>query len=366
MVAERDIVILGSGSLARSICYSLATIRSPESVVTVVSRTLSSSVELCYVANVRATSSGTAVRFRARSVQGFTTESVFLVLREARPGIVVNCASYQSPWEKNHSPSAWTTLIDRAGFGVTLPLQTGVAVEAASAIANVDPAPLFLNSCFPDAVNPVLNAMGLPIFCGVGNVALLAASIREALQLDGESRLRVLGHHWHLHQPDNADDEALAWLDGTPVQGVGSLLRRQRAANRSELNLVTGHATALLLCGLACGREMWVSLPGPLGLAGGYPVRIQGRTIELDLPTDMWSQAFALNEHWAQRDGVRVENTGEVTFSEHSVCVIRSELPDFAGTLNVADIPAVCARLLELRSQLRRVRPDPSSSLRKE
>lgn len=355
-MTERDIVILGSGSLARSICYSLAAVCSAESVVTVVSRTSSSSAEVCYVANVRAALSSTPVRFRALSLQRYSAESIYSILRQARPWIVLNCASYQSPWERTYSPSAWTTLMSRAGFGITLPLQAAVAREASLAVVELESSPLFLNACFPDAVNPFLNAMGLPVFCGVGNVALLAASIQESLQLGRERRLQVLGHHWHLHPPDNEDDEALAWLDGTPIPGVGSLLRRQRAATRSELNFVNGHVTALLLTGLVVGREMHANLPGPLGLTGGYPVRIHGRTIELDLPTDMRSQAFTLNSQWAEQDGVRVENNGKVTFSESSVREIRSELPNFVGTVHVTEIPAICSQLLELRAHMRLMR----------
>ncbi|MEU7989574.1 hypothetical protein AB0B56_32390 [Streptosporangium canum] len=353
-MAERGIVILGSGSLARSICYSLAAVCAEECVVTVVSTTPSSSAEVCYVADVRAVSSGTPVRFRALSVGRYAAESISSILRQVRPRIVLNCASYQSPWEKTRAPSAWTALMNRAGFGFTLPLQAAVAVEAASAIAALDLPPLFLNACFPDAVNPLLKTLELPIFCGVGNVALLAASLRESLRPARGGRLQVLGHHWHLHTPDAAD-EALAWLDGTPVREVGPLLRRQRAAARSELNAVTGHVTALLLTDLVAGREVRTSLPGPLGLPGGYPVRIYGRSLALDLPASMPpAQAVALNSAWAERDGVSVEENGEVRFSAWASLAIRAELPDFPSTVHARDIPELCSRLLDLRDRLRR------------
>lgn len=354
VMAERGIVILGSGSLARSICYSLAAVCAEECVVTVVSTTPSSSAEVCYVADVRAALSGTPVRFRALSVDRYAAESISSILRQVRPRIVLNCASHQSPWEKTRAPSAWTALMNRAGFGLTLPLQAAVAIEAASAIAALDLPPLFLNACFPDAVNPLLKTLELPIFCGVGNVALLAASLRESLRPACGGRLQVLGHHWHLHTPDAAD-EALAWLDGTPVHEVGPLLRRQRAAARSELNAVTGHVTALLLADLVTGREVRTSLPGPLGLPGGYPVRIYGRSLALDLPASMPpAQAVALNSAWAERDGVSVEENGEVRFSAWASLAIRSELPDFPSTVHARDIPELCSRLLDLRGRLRR------------
>lgn len=353
-MAEHDIVILGSGSLARSVCYSLAIASPQESVVTVVSRTLSSSAEVCYIADVRAALGRTPVKFRPLSLERYSTDSISSILQQTRPLLVLNCASYQSPWEKLQSPSAWTTLMSRAGFGITLPLQAAVAIEASSAVARMASPPLFLNACFPDAVNPLLKALGLPVFCGVGNVALVAASLQESLRPDGEGRLQVLGHHWHLHTPANDADDALAWLDGIPVHGVGSLLRRQRAATRSELNLVNGLATALLLAGIVTGREMRTSLPGPLGLPGGYPVRVHRGAIELDLPERIsQSQALSLNNQWAERDGVRIEQGGKVVFSEHGALQIKSELPNFASTVPATDIPDICSQLLEVRSRLR-------------
>ncbi|MFF0250599.1 Tn3 family transposase [Streptosporangium sandarakinum] len=78
----------------------------------------------------------------------------------------------------------------------------------------LDSPPLFLNACFPGAVNPLLKTLGLPVFCGVGNVALLAASLRESLRPARGGRLRVLGHHRHLHTP--ADRSGKAALDGAP------------------------------------------------------------------------------------------------------------------------------------------------------
>ncbi|WP_189251077.1 hypothetical protein [Streptosporangium pseudovulgare] len=148
-MAGRGVVILGSGSLARSICYSPAAVCAAECVVTVVSTTPSSSAEVCYVADVRAASSGTPVPFRALSVDRYSAGSISPILRRARPRIVLNCASYQSPWERTRSPSAWTALMNRAGFGLTLPLQAAVAVEAASAIAALGPLPSSSTPAFP-------------------------------------------------------------------------------------------------------------------------------------------------------------------------------------------------------------------------
>jgi hypothetical protein len=89
VVAENDLVILGSGSLARSVSYSLATVCFAESTVTVVSRTPSSSAEVCYVANVRAALTGMPVRFRPASLEHYSADSIFSEHLEPRQPRVI-------------------------------------------------------------------------------------------------------------------------------------------------------------------------------------------------------------------------------------------------------------------------------------
>ncbi|MEE3922695.1 hypothetical protein V2I01_42960 [Micromonospora sp. BRA006-A] len=52
---------------------------------------------------------------------------------------------------------------------------------------------------------------------------------------------------------------------------------------------------------------MTASLPGPLGLPGGYPVRLTGGRTELRLPAELpVAQAVAWNTAAGRRDGVEV------------------------------------------------------------
>ncbi|WP_433539396.1 hypothetical protein ACQP10_19230 [Streptosporangium sandarakinum] len=124
---------------------------------------------------------------------------------------------------------------------------------------------------------------------------------------------------------------------------------------------MTGHVTALLLADLVTGREVRASLPGPLGLPGGHPVRIHGRSLALDLPADMPpARAVALNSAWAERDGVSVGRNGEVGFPTPASLAMRSELPDFPGTVCARDIPELRSRLPDLRDRLRRAQAAPA------
>lgn len=353
-VSERDVLIVGGGSLTRAVCYALATIGTAACTVTVVSRTGSNAAEVCYVANVRAALSTSRVRFRPVTVERYSAGTFGPILRELSPAIVLNCASHQSPWEGTHTPSAWTDLVRRRGFGFTLPLQAAIAVELSRVIATADAATQFLNACFPDAVNPVLKATGLPVLCGIGNVALLAATLQARLGLRDQAGLRVLGHHWHLHTPHRADHEAKVWLDGASVPGVTGLLAPQRSASRAELNIINGHVTALVLDALLSGREFLTSLPGFAGLPGGYPVRVRDGDIELCLPdTVTLEEAIALNQRWTALEGVQISEGGAVSLSTDDVHPV-AEAPEIPDRLHVTDLPEVCRQMLQLRSRLRR------------
>lgn len=368
-MAHHDALIVGCGSLTRAVCYALAVVGTTASTVTVVSREASNAAEVAYIANTQATLRGSPVRFQARSVSGYTADELARVLDEASPGIVLNCASYQSPWESTRASSAWTDLIRQRGLGFTLPLQSAVAVVLGQVIAARRDETLFLNACLPDLVNPVLKALGVPVFCGVGNVSLLAASLQAAFGLRTQTSLQVLGHHWHLHTPPQPDLEARAWLDGSPVSEVTDHLRPQRAARRSELNVINGQATASLLDALATGREFSTSLPSPGGLPGGYPVRVRDREIEPRLPSTVTlEQAIVLNENWASYDGAQVGRDGKVRLllpkkpdaefdamsdTELDTATTDPETGRIPELFHVTDLPEVCRRMLRLRSQLR-------------
>jgi hypothetical protein len=345
-----SVVLLGSGALARSVCYSLAVSAIPMTL-TVAARNGSKAAEIAYVGNVRAALSGSPVR--CRSVPSALSSPLELsrVLAATMPDIVLLAASYHSPCERLTNPSPWTALLDRAGFGLTAPLHALLAITAAEVVAQTGK-PRLLVASFPDAVNPIIAALGLPVFAGVGNAALLTASLRAALDVHPRTRVRMLAHHVHLDPPDSEDEEARAWLDDRQVPDVTSALAEQRTTDRNELNLIAGHSAALLIRDMLSGAEIHTNLPGPLGLPGGYPVRIADG-IELDLPSEVSkADAIAWNRAASLRDGVDIEGD-HVRFSESALDALEPHLSDLADGFPVDALDGIAKQLLELRTKLR-------------
>ena len=164
-----------------------------------------------------------------------------------------------------YQPSAWTQLLRSAGFGFTLLLQAAFAINFAEAVAGHSRPVFFINGCYPDAVNPLLRALDLPIFCGIGNIALLAATLRASLGLTPQQRLQVMAHHLQLYTPKPGVDEAQAWIDGKRCGNVGSLLVSQRTSSGLEVNKVIGCTGAVLLRDILDGRAVGTMCPAHLG-----------------------------------------------------------------------------------------------------
>ncbi|MEU6076822.1 saccharopine dehydrogenase NADP-binding domain-containing protein [Micromonospora sp. NPDC047074] len=347
------VVVVGSGSLARAVCHSTAVVADRPVTVTVVGRDAARSAEVAYVAGARAALSGTPARFRSAAVALDDDAELAALIADQTPDAVLHCASVQSPWESVTAPSGWTGLLAEAGFGATAPLHALLASRVAGAVRRSGVPARFLNACFPDAVNPILAARGLPIDAGLGNVALLTASMRAALGLGPGDRLRVLAHHVHLYPPAGPGEEALAWAGDVPVADVTGALAGQRACRRAELNAVTGHTAALLLRDWRPGAVVHTNLPGPNGLPGGYPVRITDDGMTLDLPAG-WDRARAIawNTRAGSREGIRVA-ADRVHFEGRAEAALRAYLPDLADGFPVAELESVAARLLDLRAGLR-------------
>ncbi|MEV4693100.1 potassium transporter TrkA [Micromonospora echinospora] len=365
----RHVVVAGGGRLARSLCHSLAAIHPPVPVrVTVLARDLDAALGLARAARVRATVTGTPVAFTARPFtaepgadpgEGYAADAASMA--RLRPDVLVCAASAQSPYERAAAPSAWTELIAAAGFGVTLALQAELVSRLAAALAGGAPDATLVNGAFPDAVNPLLAALDLSALCGIGNAATLAACLDAALGRPGPRRLAVLGHHAHLAAPGRDGDdtaEVRAWLDGRPVPDVTGLLADYRALPRPELNALAGHAGATLVAALATGTdEVAASLPGPLGLPGGYPVRFTGGRTELRLPAEVSvAQAVAWNTAAGRRDGVEVGG-GHVRYPERARAALSAYRPDLADGWHASELPDIAGRFTALRDHLRTVPP---------
>lgn len=322
-----EIAVTGSGSLASEILHALALSAKGPVSIALLGRDAARLGLLARSTAARATAVGGSVSVYPVVIDWENDAQICRTIAALRPKVLLHTASLQSPWSLG-GDDAWSRLVKDAGYGFTLPLQTVLALRIGRAIGKVSPATLFINACYPDAVNRVLKANGVAVGCGLGNVAILAAMFAADLAFEDDRRLRMIAHHAHVSagiENRNVEDAPLrAWLDDESIDDLAAKWLR-RASLPLNMNSIVGATAAPIVFAALDRRLPWKGhAPGPLGLPGGYPVIVSSDGIELDLPGELdLSESISLNMAAAIADGVAVNQNGDVALSPSSVRVLK-------------------------------------------
>src|SRR5215831_9975228 len=172
------------------------------------------------------------------------------------------------------------------------------APEAAGelrAVAQASPHSQFINCCFPDVANGIIAAMGLPVACGIGNIAILAHAFAGALEGAPQPTLKMLCHYqniqaWRRPPHERRAPAPRVWLDDVEVANVFSRFSGVQITPEPVID-ISGASGVTLALAMAQQRAWRGHVPGPGGLPGGYPVALEGGRLELDLPTDIDANA---------------------------------------------------------------------------
>jgi hypothetical protein len=348
------VLILGSGSLVRNICYALSSAGPQGMQIHVASRSESDVAEIVAVSSIRAAQSRSGLTFTGSSIQ-WSDDSLPQLLQDIQPSFVVHAASLVSPWEQRNPQSRWSQLLSRCGFGLTLPLQAVLALKTVRAIQQSAADCQLINASYPDGVNPLLAALGLPVLCGVGNIAILAAAYEACIPAG--VRFSMIAHHSDIGRIGATDrqrtDHIRVWLDDVETnESDPTFLKLMRQIRGAELNQVTGATVVSLLARLTSHGEFRCHLPGPNGLPGGYPVRFRSGRVFLDLPAGFsQSEAIAHNQEAGDREGVSVSRTGIVQFSEIAATALSELAPQIPASFPASEIDQVADQFIWLKGQ---------------
>ncbi|WP_270933495.1 hypothetical protein [Falsiroseomonas oryzae] len=356
-MAAVDIVICGTGSFAARILFDLAATAPRPVSVAVVGRNRDRLAWLRTAANARAALFGSGARVAEYCLPDLTTESVGPLLAELRPSVVANTASVQGGRVAIDRPDAWTRLVQEAGLACTALLQARISHDIARAVAQLAPTATFVNCCYPDVVNPMLKGAGLPIACGIGNVAILAHAFAGLLG-PGHPRLHLLAQHAALSafRRPAAQRSGVAplrlWIDGIEIGDVFERFAAVKLAPEPVID-VSGASGVPLFLALAAGAEWSGHVPGPNGLTGGYPVRLVGRRISLDLPPGVTEEeAIAWNRRFEAENGIIVGSDGVVRYVGRVEAALRAVSPDLAAGFSMSSFDAAYSAMAAVRARL--------------
>jgi hypothetical protein len=362
-----DILIAGTGSFAARILFDLAaTARTPVTVV-IAGRNASRAAWMRTAALARAAMFGRPVRVTVRLLDIERRDAVAALLAELRPKVVLQCASAQAAGVIAGRANRWTRMVAEVGLSLTAVFQARLSVLVARALATAAPDSLFINACYPDVANSMIAALGLPITCGIGNVAILANAFAG---VDGEKpaherqgQLRVLAQYRTI-APYRLPPEKRAGVAPPPRVWRGAAEYDDVAERFVSVQLtsepvidISGAAAVPLLHAISGDTDWQGHVPGPRGLPGGYPVKYRHGQLTLDLPPGLGeAEAIAWNAAFEQKSGLVIEE-GRARYTGAVEAALRGASPELASGFAMADLDQAYAAMSELRARLQEQSP---------
>lgn len=353
-----DILIFGTGNFAGRIALDLATTASEPVTVAIAGRNVERLNWLRTAGNARAAMFGRPARFVTHDVDLSGATAAAETITAVAPNVVVQAASFQSGSVISNQGNAWTRLVAEGGLSATAVLQAPLSIAVARAVKAVRPQAYFINCCFADVVNPLIAALGLPISCGVGNVAILANAFAGTLAPHAR-RLKLLAHYqnlapWRRPAETRTERSARVWIDEQEVENVYARFAAVQLTREPAIE-ISGASGVPLFLAMAHGRDWSGHVPGPHGLPGGYPVRLTSGTLDLDLPSALTrEEAIAWNLRYEEESGLVVSPDGRATYTGTLRERLQALSPALAGGFHVRDIAHVYRDMNDLRSRLER------------
>ena len=343
------VLVLGLGDLGRRIAVGMACSSRTGSIVL--------AGRDCEVtrSHVRMITACTSKQVQHNTVDGLDSVALRELIERVQPRVIVQCASLLSPWNLHERTDRLAGAMRKAGFALQLSAQLPVVTALMRAVRASGIPCAVVNCSYPDVTHPVLAAQGLAPDIGIGNAGMVLGLVRAALGPQAQP-VRVLAHHAHVGPIVSATRTSLltcvprVFVGEREVSNIDFLFAGQSIAMNRELNILSAaHALAIIDAMLPDARALETSAPGPLGLAGGWPVRIVNGHISLDLPKVVsQSECNAFQQIAARADGIeRIDSDGTTHFTEW----LREQLP--ADHRNLA-LPLHPDAALERHRQLKR------------
>jgi hypothetical protein len=362
MTEPADILLLGTGAFAGRIAFDLAATAPQPVRVVIAGRNQPRLDWLRTAANARAAIFGTAARFTTEAADLLRPDAPAELIGRLRPSVVVQAASVQTSAVIAATDDAWSRLVAEGGLSATAVFQAVVSAAVARAVRDVHPAAQMINCCFPDVVNGMLAAMGLPVTCGTGNVAILASAFAGALASEPGAAssarvgVKVLAHYqtlaaWRRPAAERSGPAPRVWMSGEEIADVFGRFGSVRLTPEPAIE-VSGAAGVPLILAMVTGREWSGHVPGPNGLPGGYPVRWRDGALTLDLPSGLsrdaatgWNTQFEAAGGLVL-EGTRARYTGRLEERLHALS------PLLSAGFDVLDLEQVHRDMQELRTRL--------------
>lgn len=273
----------------------------------------------------------------------YQVEKTAAVLDRMQPRVILSCVTLQSYWVISQLPPAVFQRLKGCGYGPWIPMHFTLNFRLMSAVKMAGLGTHVVTAAFPDATNAVLARVGLAPAVGLGNLDNFVPGLRrivaERMRVPaGAVAIYLVGHHvlrTALKYPELIECPPFAlriFVDSRDVSAEFD----GRSLLDEEVKLVAGFrndskvASSGVRNVLAILADSGVvgHAPGPRGLIGGYPVRLDRRGAEVVLPPGMTlEEAVDINVRGQVYDGIeRIEDDGTVVLTDRAMEGMRDVL----------------------------------------
>lgn len=341
---RKKILIVGAGNL----CLQILQILAPRNTfhLYVASLSLEKTTRLCNLVQLGALQLGVVSSITPLEMDLSDIARTAETFAQIKPDMIINCASLQSWRVITELPKPFFDALDLAQFGPWLPMHLAPAYNLMRAVRQSGIRVLTINAAFPDAVNTVLDKVGLAPDVGVGNVANLIPATRSAIAklascTPDQVQVKLIAQHYFSHYvpraglPRDANYSLSYRVKGVDCSGEfqdAEIFHRVRMDFRRlggvDGQFLTAASAVTVISNIFSLDEVEVHAPGPHGLPGGYPLRIGMGQVLLSLPYGVSrADAIAINQRCQSQDGIHSINPdASVTFEPEQMAIMETLL----------------------------------------
>jgi hypothetical protein len=273
----------------------------------------------------------------------YNIEQTSEIIFKYKPEIIYSAVSLQSWWVINTLPKKVFEKLDLARFGPWFPMHLTLVYKLMQAIKQTGLDIKVINSAFPDATHTVLDKVGLAPTIGIGNVANPVPSIRSSIAYWLARPMKdvtvfFFAQHYVSHYlprfgtTGGAPYFLKAMVEGEDVTDAvnieevfADIPNRFRRPGGRDGQILTASSAAAITLAVADDTGEIMHAPGPSGLPGGYPVRVDRNGGKVILPKGLTLEAaIHINEEGQRYDGIdRIDQDGTVHYTENSVAIMK-------------------------------------------
>lgn len=285
------------------------------------------------------------------------------IINEFQPDVIIQGAVMHTWHLIRKLPKDVYAKISSATLGAWLPAQLALTYHLMLAVDQSNVTPHVINTSLSCLVNPALASVGLAPTIGIGNVELMQPAVKlnvsRIMDVPQEHvDVSLIAHHnWWVY-PREAGYVKSPFIMKIYVKGqdvshefdLESLLYESIKLYPPLIEFTTVSATSTIenMYALLGEKEIYKHSPGPLGLPGGYPIKISNKGAEVRLPDGVTlEEAIAVNIASQKNDGVEeIRDDGTIVFTEIAHKIFK-EMFDFDHpTFNVRDSLEVAKEMI--------------------